>query len=177
MSSSGPCIFGLPFVVAGVLLGYEIGLDDDADVGGVELLVDDGAITDKAAQSQVSLDQRRQGPHCPSRIYGAGSESAHLNVAIGESPRTQRKGCEMISMQIRKRRGKSIGVGTRQAGTAEHQDDVIMKDIGSNAAPQQLHRRTIAISGIDARAAQLENFSGMEHDGRNIEFLGRIETA
>ena len=29
--------------MAGVLLGYEIGLDDDADVGGIELRVDDGA--------------------------------------------------------------------------------------------------------------------------------------
>ena len=51
-----------------------------------------------------------------------------------------------------------------------------MKDIRGNAAPQELHGRPIAISGIDARATQFENLSGMEHDGGNVEFLGRIET-
>jgi hypothetical protein len=86
--------------VAGVLLGHEIGFDDDADVSGVELFVDYRAITHKAAQSQVSFDQRRQGWHCPSRIDGARSKPAHLDVAIGESARPQRWGCEMILMQI-----------------------------------------------------------------------------
>jgi hypothetical protein len=38
----------------------EIGLDHDADIGGVELLVDDGAIADEPAEPQISLDQRRQ---------------------------------------------------------------------------------------------------------------------
>ena len=33
--------------MAGVFLGHEIGFDHDADVGGVELLVDDGAIAYK----------------------------------------------------------------------------------------------------------------------------------
>src|SRR5260370_39719424 len=93
---------GQAFVVAGILLSPEIGFDDDADVNGVELLIDDGAIANKAAESQVAFDQRRQGRHCPSRIDGARSEPAHLDIAIGESARPERRGCGLISMQSSK---------------------------------------------------------------------------
>lgn len=48
-----------PTVVPIVLFGQLVGLDDDAYVRGVELVVDHGAVAEEAADAKVALDQRR----------------------------------------------------------------------------------------------------------------------
>jgi hypothetical protein len=43
-----------------------------------------------------------------------------------------------------------------------------MRYVGRDPAPQQLHGRTLAIGGIDARASKLENFAWMGDERRNV---------
>ena len=52
----------LALVMPVVFVGDEIGPDHDANVGGVELMIDHGAVADEAAEAEIALDQRRQSP-------------------------------------------------------------------------------------------------------------------
>src|SRR6516162_292275 len=161
MRSSGPCVSGLPFVVTRVLLRDEISFDHYTDVYGVELLIDDGTVADEPAETQISLDQGRERHECPGRIDRAAVEPAHVHVALGERPWPQLRGGQMMVVQVGERHGESIWIGTGQARAAEHQDDVVVRDIGRDTTPQQLHCRPLAVSGIDAGPAELENLAGM----------------
>ena len=149
----------------------------DAHVGGVELLVDHGAVADKPADPQVALDQRRQRREHAVRVEPAGVEPAHVDEPLGQRPRPQRRRREVVVVEIGERRRQRIGVGAGQAGAAEHQRDVMMKHIGRDAAPQQLHDRPGAVAGIDAGAAELEDFAGIGDQRRDVVFGGRVERA
>ena len=67
----------------------------------------------------------------------------------------------MMVIEIGERHRQRLGIGAGQAGAAEHQLDVVVEDIGGDAAPQQLHDRPLAIAGIDAGAAELEDLAGI----------------
>ena len=83
----------------------------------------------------------------------------------------------MMMIEIGERRRQRLGVGAGQAGAAEHQRDVVVKDIGRDAAPQQLHRRPLAVGGIDAGTAELEDLAAIGDERRYVVFGSRIEPA
>jgi hypothetical protein len=51
----------------------------------------------------------------------------------------------------------------------------VVKYIGRNPAPEQLHHRSLAIGGIDAGTAEFENFPRLGEKRRKIVFVRRIE--
>ena len=121
--------------MARVFLGDEIGFDDDADVGGIELLVDHRPVPDKAADAQIAFDQRRQRREHAVRVDLRGVAPAHLDKALGQRPRPQRRRRQVVVVEIGERRRQRLRVGARQAGAAEHQRDVVVENIGRDAAP------------------------------------------
>ena len=86
-------------------------------------------------------------------------------------------GCKMVVVQIRKQHREHARIGTGQACASEHQSDVVMKRIGRDPVPEQLHGRSLAIGGIDARTPQFEDFAGMGDERSDVVFVSRIETA
>src|SRR5215472_6255204 len=52
-----------------------------------------------------------------------------------------------------------------------------MKYISRDSIPEQLHGWSLAIGGIDARTAQLKNFSLMGDKWPDVVFVGRVEAA
>src|SRR5277367_4912909 len=52
-----------------------------------------------------------------------------------------------------------------------------MKDVGGDPAPQQLHRRFLAIGRVDTRAAELEDFPTIGDKPRDVVLRSRIEPA
>ncbi len=81
----------------------------------------------------------------------------------------------MVMVEIGQWHGQRGGIRTGQAGAAEHHRDVVVKDIGGDAAPEQLHDRPRAIAGIDTGPAEFEDLAGIGDQGRDIVFGGRIE--
>src|SRR5665213_266334 len=68
---SGDGVLARPaLVMAVVFLGHQIGLHQHADIGRIELPVDDGAVADEAAESKIALHQRRQLADRHGRIEG-----------------------------------------------------------------------------------------------------------
>ena len=76
-----------PLVMARVLLGHEVGFHDDADIGRIEVIVDYGAVADKAAKpaDNLLINGGRAGKR-PRRIENAARQAAHLDVAIRGEP-------------------------------------------------------------------------------------------
>ena len=83
----------------------------------------------------------------------------------------------MMVIKIGERHRQRIGVDPRQAGAAEHQRDLVMEDIGGDAAPQELHDRPRPVAGVDAGTAELEDFAGIGDQRPDVVFGGRIEGA
>ncbi len=148
-------------------------------------MVDHGAFADQAAEPQITLDQRRQG-----RERGAGVELRHRRVGIdgrrqhvhvdktpSQGAGAQRRRREVVVMQIGERHRVRPRIGARQAGAAKHQRDVMMEDVGGDAAPEQLHRRPGAVGGFDAGPAKLEDFARMGDQRRDVVFGRGIEAA
>ena len=54
----------MPLITA----GHQVGLDDDADVGGVELVIDHRPVADKTADADIAFDQRRQAVAAAARV-------------------------------------------------------------------------------------------------------------
>ena len=63
----------------------------------------------------------------------------------------------MMMMQIGERHRQRVGIGAPETCAAEHQGDVVIKDVGRDPGPQQLHRRSLAVGRVDAGAAELED--------------------
>src|SRR5208283_912751 len=64
-----------------------------------------------------------------------------------------------------------------KARATEHQSDVVIEHIGRNSTPEQLHGRSLAIGGIDARTAEFEDFPPVGDERRDVVFVRRIEAA
>ena len=73
--------------------------------------------------------------------------------------------------------GQRVRIGAVQAGAAEHQVDLVVEDVGRDAAPQQLHGDTAAIGGIDTGAPELEYPTRKIHDRRDVVLVRRVEMA
>ena len=155
----------------------EVGLEHDADIGRVELLVDHRAVPDKSADPQVTLDQRRQPGQRPRRVDRVDVEPPHIDITLRQGAGAQGRRRQMVVMEVGERRGKRVRVGAGKAGAAEHQRDVVMEDVCGDAAPQQLHDGRGAVSHIDAGAAEFQDLAGIGDQRRDVVFGGRIERA
>jgi len=51
----------------------------------------------------------------------------------------------------------------------------MLEDIGSDAAPQQLHHGAVAVIGVDTGSAEFQDAPGRGFDRRNIVLPGRVE--
>jgi hypothetical protein len=58
----------------------------------------------------------------------------------------------VVVVEIAQRCRQRGGIGSWQARAAEHQIDLVLKDIGGDATPKKLHRRTVAITGSAAHS-------------------------
>mgnify|MGYP001318428505 CR=1 FL=1 len=62
-----------------IAIGHLFGRQHDADIGGVELMVDHRPVTNKTTQSQIAFDQRRQ------VAQPGGQQVVHLRIAGGDA--------------------------------------------------------------------------------------------
>src|SRR6185437_10941000 len=84
---------------------------------------------------------------------------------------------QVVVVEVGQLGGERIRIGSRQAGAAEHQVDPVVKDVGGNAAPQQLHGGAIAVRRIDTGTAQFQDVS-LEHlNHPDVVLVGRVEAA
>jgi hypothetical protein len=83
----------------------------------------------------------------------------------------------MMVIKIGEGNLETIEVGPGQTRAAEHQGDFVMKDIGRNTAPQQLHRRAPAVSALDAGTAKFEHLPSVGEEWRNVVFGSGVEAA
>ena len=72
-----------------VFFGDEIGFDQNANIGGVELFVDHGTVADEPAEPKISFDQWRQCGERPCRVNRVNGEAVHLDITFRQGPRPQ----------------------------------------------------------------------------------------
>ena len=81
----------------------------------------------------------------------------------------------MVHVQIGELRTETVGIGADETGAAEHQVDAVMEDVGRDAAPEQLHHRTVAILHVDAGPPELEQVARKGEQLRDVVFARGVE--
>jgi hypothetical protein len=144
---------------------------------GVELAVDDRAVTHETAQSQVALDQRRQRGERGPPVDLVRLQDVHGDIAALERAGPQRRRRKVVVEKVGERQRHLLGLRPMQAGAAEQQFDVVVQYVFRYAAPEQLHDGAGAVVGVDAGAAELQDLARIAHERRDVVLARRIEAA
>src|SRR5205823_4061071 len=78
-------------------------------------------------------------------------------------------------IEVGERQRERGRISARKTRAAEHQSNAVMKYVGRDPAPQQLHGGALAIGRVNAGTAQLKNFAGMSDERRDVVLGCRIE--
>ena len=152
-------------------------IDDDANVHRIEFMVDHGAVADSAAETQISLDHRRQIAQRRFPVDPVGGQQIHIDVAVLDRDGPVPLGRQVVVVQIGERPRDLFGVGAVQAGAAEQEGNVVRQDVGRYAAPKDLHGPSCPVGGVDAGTAHFENFAGLGHQPVDVVLRCGVEAA
>ncbi len=162
---------------AAVARRHALGAQHDADVGGVELVVDHGAVADLGAEPEIALEQRRQRGPGGARLdlvrpaAGACRRSAPAPPAAGSRAAPGDGGAGRRAAAPGHPAGCPAGWRSRTAGRCRGPDVI------GDAAPEAVDHRARAVVRIDAGAAELEAFARLREQRPEIELARRIEAA
>ena len=165
-------------------MGEIAGLDlldrqDDQDVGGAELVVDDGAVADIGAEPEIALDQRRQRFQRGPRVDRVGRQHVHVDAQMlmrPDAPVLRRK---RVVVEEAQGDGVRARVGALEAGAADHHIDAVLAHVRPHALPEQLERALVAVGLEHAGAAKLHEavVAALRLDQRqDVVFALRIKT-
>lgn len=81
----------------------------------------------------------------------------------------------MVVVKVAERQFQLVDIDSAQARTTKHELDIEAFQIDRNAPPQELHGGAVAIVGMDARAAKLQNFARNRDQLADVVFIGGVE--
>ena len=160
-----------------MLVAHPCGVKHEADVCGVEGVIDKGALADKAAEPQIGADQRRGAGHGGAAVkliggddvhrHGMGRQGAHLQLGRGK----------VVMGEIGQGLCQCRHIGAVERGGAEQNLDIAFQHIGGQRAPQLQHGAAAAIGRMHARPPQFHQLAPSGFQCAEVIFAFGIEAA
>jgi hypothetical protein len=107
----------------------------DADIGGVELLINDRAIADPATDPQVPLDQWGQPGDGFLGVNPIASKFSHLDIVMIQSARAKSIRRPVVVVEMGQGQGMSDRIASRKASATKHQLNVVAECISRDTLP------------------------------------------
>src|SRR5262249_8604182 len=129
--------------------------ENDQDIGGAELVVDDRAVAVIGAEPEISLDQRRQRFQRGTRVDRRRRQHVHVDAKMlvrSHAPIVRR---ERVMVEEAQRGCMYARVGALEARTSDHHVDAVLAYVRPHPLPQELKRALVAVRLDHAEATEL----------------------